>query len=329
MADTAAVGWRGYARVGSSKYVLPYISSTISETQSLYRSETIHGGGVGTKDGVFHSEHNYALGRILVQGDITSEVFGGTGNYSLAFRELLNRALGESSADTTLRSTGFNSAAPLILSPGGGFELLMPKSEFANGKAVVSRMAIRGNPDGNVQFDATIISAGADRNQPVALAPTLVPDFNGVFEPCQEVDDGIDTNYNPVPYYASQFTLTNCDAEESVTDQVTDWSIEVNNNSNPIYTFNGSPYPVDIVQGIMEVTGSFSYYSPNGQFQRFLTHGATLTIRIGPTHILKCPHVAFDVAPIPTPGMNQPVVRNVTFRMFAQQSEDSLHIASA
>jgi hypothetical protein len=334
MAETNAVGWRGYCKIGNS--VLPYISSTLSETQSLYRSETIHGGGVGTIDGKYHSEQNYALGRVLVQGDISSEIFGGTGSYATAFKELLKRAIGDATTDTRLRIAGFSNATEkLIFSPGGGFELVMPDAAFANGKAVISRMALRGNPDGNAQFDATIISAGCTRNQPATLAPSFDADnFLGALEPpCPPGQTGpIDTNYNPIPYYATAFTISDCSGETSMADRVTDWSIEVNNNSNPIYTFNGSPYPVDIVQGIMEVTGTFSYYSPNGDFARFLTHGATLSIRIGTNLFLRCPHIGFDVAPIPAPGMNQPVVRNVTFRCFAQNAGsavgDSLHIAT-
>jgi hypothetical protein len=315
--------------------VLPYISSTISETQSLYRSETIHGGGIGTIRGEYHSEQNYALGRVLVQGDISSEIFGGTGSYATAFKEILKRAIGASSSDTSLRSAGFNAATKLIFSPGGGFDLLLPDDAFANGKAVISRMSINGNPDGNAQFSVTIISAGADRVQPASNAPSFeAGDFTGALEPpCPPGQMGpVDTNYNPIPYYATAFTISDCSGETSMADKITDWSIEVNNNSNPIYTFNGSPYPVDIVQGIMEVTGSFSYYSPDGTFARFLTHGATLSIKIGDNYYLRCPHIGFDVAPIPAPNMNQPVVRNVTFRCFAQNAGsavgDSLHIAT-
>jgi hypothetical protein len=330
-----AIGWRGYARVGppANRYVLPYISSTISETQGLIRSETIHGGGVGTTNGVFHSEHNYSLGQVLVQGDIETEVFGGHGNYALAFYEMLYRAIGKTTDDTSARTDGFNAANPFILSPGGGFAYVMPYSGLTFAKAVVSNMRLRGNPGGNVQCSFTVVSAGTDRLPPAdhttdtSLAP-LIADL--AFEPTCSAGNAnkgpVDQEYNPVPYYASAFTISDCTGETSLADRITDWEIEVNNNSNPIYTFNGQPWPVDILQGIMEVTGRFSYYSPEGGFERWLTHGATMNLTIGLGVHLRSLHLGFDAAPIPTPGMNQPVVRNVTFRSFAQATGDSLFI---
>jgi len=86
-----------------------------------------------------------------------------------------------------------------------------------------------------------------------------------------------------------------------------------------------SHFAVDILQGMMEVTGTFSYYSPDGTFVRNLTHGGAMTITLG-TLTLTSPFVAFGPYPVPSPGPNDPTVRNVTFRCFATASETSIHL---
>lgn len=310
-----AIGWKGYARVGSSG-ILPYTSSDISEITELMPSEAIQGGGINAVHGIFPSRINYAIGRKMAQGRITGEVFGGTGSFATAFRALLERAIGATSSNNSLRETGFTSSNKLIFSPGGGIQVELPKSTAAQPKAVVSQFTLNGNNGGIVTFDANIIGTGADRTNSPANAPAI---GDLAYEPGGLTDDN-----NPVPYYASNFTVTGS-GEASITDRITDWTITVNNNSNPIYAFNGDNAPADILQGKMVVTGSFTYYSPSGTFVEDLTHGATLSITFG-TIILKSDHLGFGRAPIPAPNMNAPAERRVEFECFASASNASLFI---
>ncbi len=98
-------------------------------------------------------------------------------------------------------------------------------------------------------------------------------------------------------------------------------SITINNNTNPLYTFNGEAFPQDILLGQREVSGSFSYYSPDGEFVEQLTHGANLSITFG-TISLTLPFVAFGRAPIPSTGPNAIISRNVEFFAFAKSGTE-------
>jgi len=312
-----SLGWRGYMRVGGTAGpVLPYLSADLSESTEVNPSASIHGGGVGSSDGVYHSEHNFAIGRATYEGTVNGEVFGGiTGNYAAAFLALIQRAIGASSGDTSMRDDGFGSTTQLIFSPGGGFQFKFPKASSV-GKCVINSFSLNGNNGGNVQYSAGMISSGADYNSNAANAP-LVPDF--AFETAGLTDDS-----NPVPYYATNFNIDGT-LESDLSDRVTDWNIAVANNSAPIFTFNGDNFAVDVLQGMMVVTGSFSYYSPLGTFVQYMTHGGAMTISLG-NITLNSPFVAFGPYPVPSPGPNDPTVRNVTFRCLAHGTKASLYI---
>lgn len=312
-----SLGWRGYCRVTSTKYVLPLAGAQLSEVIQINESRSIHGGGVGTVDGRFASLHNYALGQSACEGELRGEVFAGTGNYGNAFREILYRAIGQTPSDISARDDGFDATNPLILSPGGGSEWLFPKVGGTNAKAVVSSMSLSARTGGNVEFSATVVSAGADFNASATNAPA-VTDF--AYEPGGVTDDS-----NPLPYYASAFTVTGS-GETGMTERITSWSININNNSVPIYTFDGNNYPSDILQGMMEISGSFEYYSPDGTFVRNLTHGATATLTFG-ANTITLPHLAFGPYPVPLPGPNDPTIRTVQFKAFASSTHPSIYIA--
>lgn len=312
-----SLGWRGFMRVaGASGYVLPYLNADLTESIEVIPSASIHGGGVGTVDGIYHSEHNFAIGRATYEGTVNGEVYGGSGNYALAFTELLKRAIGASSTDTSLRDAGFGPLTQLVFCPGGGFQFKFPDSGLSVGKCVINSFSINGNNGGNIQYAAGMMSSGANFDTTAVNAPS-VSDF--AFETAGLTDDS-----NPVPYYASNFDITNT-GETNLSDRVTAWSLAVANNSAPIFTFNGTNYAVDILQGMMVVTGSFSYYSPDGTFVRNMTHGGVLTADFG-TATLSSPFVAFGPYPVPSPGPNDPTVRNVTFRALATASQASLAI---
>ncbi len=304
MACSGSSGYMGYLRACGA--VLPYLSADLTKVTEILMSESIHGGGVGNVDPVFNSEINFSIGRVIAEGSVTAEVFGGSGNYATAFRNMLERAIptATSMADVC---DGFNTGCKLVFSPGGGSEISLPGTVGATAKALISSMELRGNPGGNVQSTFSIVSAGADYSV-VATAAPVVSDL--AFESAGLSDDS-----NPVPYYASDFTVTGS-GESSLSDRIMDWNITVNNNPTPIYTFNGTNTAIDIILGMRQVSGTFSYYAPDGQFVENLTHGATCTITFGSTTI-HLPFMVFDRSPIPSPGANAPCVRQVNFRSVA------------
>lgn len=298
---SGSAGFMGYARVCGK--VLPYLSADLTKVTEILMSDSIHGGGVGNTDPVFNSQINFSIGRVIAEGSVTVEVFAGTGNYGAAFTNMLQRSI-PSSSDMTNICNGFNSACKLVFSPGGGSEITLPGSVGAVAKAMVSSMELRGNPGGNVQATFSITSAGAD----FSVTPTLAPAVSDLaFESIGLSDDS-----NPVPYYASDFTVTGS-GEATLTDRIMDWNITVNNNPTPIYTFNGTNSALDIILGMRQVSGTFTYYAPNGQFVENLTHGATATINFGTT-VIHLPFLVFDRCPIPSPGPNAPCTRQVNFR---------------
>lgn len=311
----SSVGYRGYARLCG--LVLPYLRADLTERIEIIPSASIHGGGVGASQSpIFRSQHNFSIGKKITDGSLTVEVFGGTGNYASAFTELLKRAIPTSSSDADVCG-GFDTVCPLIFSPGGGTELVLPSSDAAQAVALITNFEMRGNPGGNVECTARVISSGNDFNTTGANQPS-VSDL--AFETAGFTDDS-----NPVPFYASSFTVTGS-GETGLTDRIMDWGITVNNNCTPIYTFNGENFPQNIALGMMEVTGTFSYYSSDGAFVERLTHGATLSISFG-SHTLHVPFMAFGPSPIPSPGPNAPTVRNVEFRGFATSAAPAIYFS--
>jgi hypothetical protein len=309
MACFGSSGFQGYLKVNS--LLMPYLSADLTKKTAILESQGIHGGGQAGTSQVFRSTTNAAIGQSITNGSVTTEVYGGSGAYANAFKDLLNRSIGSAgSSDSSDICNGYYTAQPLIFCPGGLYEIVTPSTGSSNGKAVVASLDLRGNPGDVVQSTFNIISAGADVNNLNTNAPTT---SNLAFETAGLTDDS-----NPVPYYASNFTVTGS-GESNITNQIMDWNISINNNAVPIFAFNGLNYPVDILIGMMKVSGSFKYYSPTGTFVETLTHGASITITFG-TVTINLPFVMFGEQPIPSPGPNNPVVRTVNFIGLAKSS---------
>lgn len=302
-----AAGYQGYLLACSA--LLPYLSSDLIKVTNLIQSPSVHGGGLGNTNPVFRSETNIAIGQQVVEGGVNVEVFGGTGNYATAFANILNRSIGSQSDFATV-CNGFNSSCKLIFSPGGLYELTIPAAAAAQGKGMVTQLDLKGNPGGNVGASFRLIGTGADTSQTNANAPAASA---LAFEPVGNTDDS-----NPVPYYASNFTVTGS-GESSLADRIVDWNLTVNNSCVPIFAFDGKNYAQDIVLGMQYVTGSFTYYSPTGAFVEPLTNGAVGTLTFG-TITLTMPYLAFGRAGVPSPGPNNPTIRTVEFRALAASS---------
>lgn len=305
-----SAGYKGYLTACGK--LLPYLTAELTKVTEILPSGSVHGAGNSTNP-VFRSQHNFALGRTTVEGSISCEVFAGSGEYAVAFTNMLQRAI-PSASDDSLVCDGFSTSCKLILSPGGGSEIVLPDITASNPKALIKSLELRGNNGGIVGATFGIVSAGATYNEAAANTPTTA---NLSFEPVQAADDS-----NPLPYWASTFSPTGT-GETNITttlaDQITDWTITINNNTIPVYTFNGEQFAQDIVLGQLQVSGTFKYYSPNGKFVEKLSNGAAITMTFGSTTIT-LPYIAFGACPIPGPGPQNLTERSVNFTGFAKSA---------
>lgn len=312
MSCPGGTGYQGYLLVCDK--VLPYLTADITEVTEILPSASIHGGGGGVVNPVYRDQHNFAIGRKIVEGSVSCEVFGGTGNYAVAFGHMLDRAIGADSTDMTDVCNGFDLTCKLIFSPAGGHEILLPSASAAQPKALIQSLELRGNNGGVVQATFRVISAGADYNATAVSAPAS---SQLAFETAGSSDDN-----NPIPYYASNFTVVGSgETGLSTGEVITDWNISINNNISPYYTFNGENFPQDIILGQRVVTGSFSYYRPDGIFLRNFTHGASITVTFG-SLTLTIPFAAFGRSPIPATGPNAVVTRQVEFSGYAKSATE-------
>lgn len=316
---SGGIGWRGYAFVGTN--VMPLTSWDLDEKLSIYPSEGIHGGGSATSDGIFHSQINFAIGQTVYEGSLNGEAWGGSGAFAQAFRDLFERAF-----IAPKRDDGFDATTtPIILVPSGhsSYAWKYPGSG-TNNKAVVRSFSLSSKAGGLVSFTADIFSAGRQTYSPGAPSTS-----NFVYEGVQPPPYTSSEDSNPIPYWKAQVTLSGTGESESgstdINQRITSWDINITNNTVPIFVHNGNQFAVDVLQGIMEVTGKFSYYTPDGSFVAQLTHGATMTINLG-NFSIKSDYLAFAPAPVPSGGVNAPIEREVSFRCFASSSHPSLYI---
>lgn len=332
---SGGVGWKGYmkvssAEVGSNK-VLPFNTEDLVERVEAINNDGIHGGGVSEANGIFGSRHNVAIGVATYTGSINGDVFGGTGQYADAFRILLDHAIGRSTTDHTHRLMGFSEAYPIIVSPTGETAHQYPSQTVINRKtgatdtlttpvkALVASMTINGNSGGNVNYSVTM--QATSRREVTGVKP-VVGDFS--FEQVSNLDDS-----NPIPYWQAAFALTGSGEDfgggsYNMKDFITAWSITINNNVQPVYTFNGNNVATDMVAGLMEVTGTFSYYTPTGIFTTNLNNGCTLDISLGAL-TLHMPYLFLPTAPVPSGGLNSIIVRNVEFSGLATAAGASIY----
>jgi len=334
MADTGTIGWKGYMKLSSSEVgankVLPFTTEDLTENIEAIPNGGIHGGGVTEVNGIYGSRHNIAIGLATYAGSINGDVFGGTGQYADAFRILMDAAIGRSSADHTRRLEGFTESYPIVIAPSGETAFQYPSETVVNAKtgatvtlstpvkALVNSMTLNGNPGGNVTYSANMMATS--RRSVTGTAPQI-SDFS--FEAVSNLDDS-----NPIPFWSAEFDLANSGETlggASLKDYIMDWSITINNSTQPVNAFSGNNVASDMVQGLMEVTGNFSYYSPTGEFVSQLNNGATLTLTLG-SLVLKMPYVFFTTYPIPNPGINTIITRNVEFQGLATASGASIYI---
>jgi hypothetical protein len=311
------IGWMGYIKL--CNYLLPYRSADITKVTEIVPSESILGGGYSALSAaqvnpVWRDDINFIIGKELTEGSISTSVFAGTGNYFLAWKELFKRAVGDSSAngnDMSLCCAGFSDSCKLLFAPAGGTEISLPK---AGRMALVSEMSIKGNLGGEVGADFKIMSAGADWNTPPSVSSPATSDL--AFESAGFADDS-----NPVPWYSTNVTVTGSGETFDISDYITDFNFTVNNNTQPLFFFNGINYPYTIFLGKRRVSGSFSYYSPTGAFIEKLSHGASIVMTLGSIQVTM-PFVAFGKGPVPSQGANKEVVRNQEFTAFAKSATE-------
>lgn len=307
-----SVGWRGYIMVGGLP--LAVTRNDLAEAQALLvADDIIAGGGISATSGVYASDLVAAVGAAEYRGTLAGQVFAGTGNFATALKSIVQRAVGASASDISLRETGFNAATPLVASPDGNTKYTYPNSAATYGKVVVHTMNFRGTTGALAEWDAEVVSVG--RETYVGSAPA-VGDFS--YEsatPAASTPANDDSN--PLPFYSVTFDLNNS-GESDIDNRVTDWNLAIANNTSPITTFNGTNYITDIIVGKIGVTGSFTYYGPSTLgFVERLNNGADLTITFGSGFSLTMQHLMFAEMPLPMVAPNTPVTRTVNFTALA------------
>lgn len=316
----SAVGWRGFAKIGSN--VIPLRRFDLDEQINIVNSEGVH--GTGTVNAISSSYTNYSIAQIINEGTLEGEAWGGVGaKFADAYREIVNRAI--TSND---RETGFDQSNPIILAPTGEFYVWQYPSDStpATRRACIKSLTISSRPGENVSFSAGVISSGRKKRTGITVTPATDFTFETVQTPT--FTNGVislNDNSNPIPYWKAKFTVAGTN-ETDLLNRVSEWTLEINNNSMPVFVHNGEPFAVDVAQGVMQVTGNFTYYSPDGNFIDAMTQGATLEILQGDAFKLKSDHVAFRQAPVPNEGLNTIVMRRVNYECYASSTHGSLYL---
>ncbi len=312
-----AMGWKGFLGVGAITALLPYTDADLTEKNTHIPAGDVHGGGVSQQTvGPFFSQLNVADGTLTYDGSINGNVYAGSNTFGDACRELLDRGI-----DGSKRLDGFTTGNPLILAPGGsgfsanGFRYPASADAESIARAVVERITVSGSAGGLITHSTSIISTTREDSTGLPSTSDLVFETTG---------DQLG-RVNPVPWHQADFAV-DVTIGEDVADRVTEWSIDVTNNSVPTDTFNRARTRRDIYQGEMEVTGTFTYYADSTVFaelaRRFGSAGSpAITLTLGASDpspiVLTMRSCALDPAPIPASDLNTLIFRQVSFRALA------------
>lgn len=319
---TVALGWKGFILVETNDAFLPFTSFDLTEKDQTIPANDVHGGGIaGQTTPGFASETSAADGQLAYDGGISGNIYAGGGSYGTAFRRLISKCV-----DYTERLDGFGSSTPLKVSPGGAAAFQYPGDDSISGidggssrsvhRCVVSSMSINGGTGALSTFNATLISS---TRKAITVAPAVAD--------LEYESAGADLGENnPVPWHKIDFAVASGIGETALEERITSFSINVDNQSIPVYTFNRARTVRDVYQSQILVTGTFDYYAANGTFsdlnKAFGSAGtpaivAEFGVGGGAPIILTIPFVVLDVKPIPSGNNNELVYRNVSWRGLA------------
>lgn len=286
---------------------VPFTGGSINIRTQLNPSEGINYG----KNPEDRSIYNYSRGKTVVEGNFTIEVFG-SGGYAAAFSALLRHLLNPPCAGLDGNS-GSGSSGSLQFSPNGGTEIDIPGSD---GQAVISSMTLNGNPGGVVSASFGFLS-------------TTYKMFDGGLTPTWQFETvGPNDDSNPLPYYAASLVFAGAGGDTSfMNNYLIDWSLSVNTNPTPIYTFcdDTATTANKILLGTLKPTGNIKYVNPAGAYSSKLKDGASLAITLGTTTI-RFPHIAFINDSLPNSGNNAVVARTVDWEGFGSDGRASVYI---
>jgi len=118
----------------------------------------------------------------------------------------------------------------------------------------------------------------------------------------------------PIPSYLATVTATigGTNIPSSV---ITDFQLEVNNNPFPLWTLNGDVAPSDIQLGLLEVQGSYTYYSAGIATAPASSAGGTFVVTFGGVTFTVSSLVYTDDGNDIT-GPNQKPMRRMRFTAF-------------
>lgn len=175
----------------------------------------------GTPGGAV-SPINYAQGNVTYNGDIAFHMHTGT-----IGAKILDKAI-------TTRDAYF----PLIID-----DALDQFNYNAKVKQLALSARVGGSLDATMTVEAITRTRAAHGTAPGAFTATTTGNLNTT----------------PIPFWNTQFLAQT--AGGSITGRmVTAWDVTINNNTFTLQTASGSREPTDIQQGLLTVSGSFTYY---------------------------------------------------------------------
>jgi hypothetical protein len=297
-----SANWKGFLKVGG--YTLPYNSCSVNVL-----SEFINGQPISAPISAYaRSLKTYSVGKKHVESSIQFDVFA-TGGYGNACQSLLKGVLSNCGTISGEGGTG-----SLIFCPSGGSNFTVPGP---SGKAVVSSLTIKGNNKGLVQASVNLLA-------------TSVGDGTGGSADLQFETAGLVEDSSPLPWYNSSFAVSGAGDDSLMSNYLIDWELTINNNAELIYGFCNSDDLSDITLardirlGLLDVEGSFKYYSPTGIYTPELRNGASIIIDLV-FFTFTMPHVVFRNDGIPSSSGDALVVRNVQYKAYASEGSAAIY----
>lgn len=290
-----ALGYRGWGKLDTN--LIPFTRESLSIRPQTLRDEGIHGGGAAGGDARYYSEHLAATGPIFFDGDFETYMYDGNGVYKTAIQALIDKAIGTSRED----------GLAVIVNPGTTKAWEYPGTSGGTpvDRAVVNTLRISGSAEDYIRVSANIMSTTRKDGGSAPGAATYV------YETAGELLTGGD--YNPCPYYGASLTVGS--TGDTLTNKITEWELNVNNNAIRIVTFDGTRYAHDIGLGMMMVEGNVTYYGPAGAFTagESMTHGGSLAIALNSGYTLTCPFLQLTELAVEGAAPNEIIKRTLNF----------------
>lgn len=284
---TGGIGWLGACKVGG--HVLPF-----SSAQATEEIQIITPTGIGGRNNRYYSK--YMHGKHAFRGNASFQLYSG---FASAVQWLLNKATQVCPISSTDGS--------FVFSPAGNTTYTLPGDGGTAAIESISLSSTAGSPNG-IQGSVSIISTKFDKSDS-GLAGTLIFETPGFY------DDG-----NFLPWYSTDITCTGFGDSSLINNYAVEWSLNIKNDIFMRYGLctddDAKRNPQAVRYGMMDVTGTIKYWSPDGSFDG--DDGDNLSIRYDlSTFSIDLGKVIITNDGTPSRGANSPVFKELQFRALA------------